>query len=363
MTSNFRVLLSDLKNRFLALYKKKNISQLKNKLVEIQASVMKKDFWENNTQAQATMQMMSEIQKDLETFVTLEKRLNDIEDLLLDSDTGDESVKDLVKEELQEIEIFISELEKLNFLSGKFDKCSAVMKILAGQGGTEACDWASMVFRMYTQYATRKGWEIIVVNTISGNETGFDSIEFVVKGEYAYGMLKHEHGVHRLVRNSPFNAQNLRQTSFVGVEVIPLVNEEIEIVIRDEDIEFYALRSSGPGGQNVNKVSSKVRIIHKPTGLVVECDSERSQQQNREIAMKILKARLYEIEQAKKKKEINSIKGDYKIAGWGNQIRNYVLQPYKLVKDLRTNVETTNAEAVLNGDLDLFIDAEVRLLS
>jgi peptide chain release factor 2 len=219
-----------------------------------------------------------------------------------------------------------------------------------------------MVFRMYLRYCNSKGWTVNVLDELKGAEAGIDSITFQVSGRYVYGYLKREHGTHRLVRNSPFNAQGLRQTSFAGVEVMPIVDEDIDIDINENDLEFSAVRSSGAGGQNVNKVASKVRIVHKPTGISVESSAQRSQSQNRETAMKMLKAKLYEIEEAKQLKELKGIKGDYVVAGWGTQIRNYVLQPYKLVKDTRTGAETGNADAVLNGDIQMFIDAEIKML-
>lgn len=247
-------------------------------------------------------------------------------------------------------------------MSGKFDKADAILKIVAGQGGTEASDWAEMVFRMYLRYCNSKSWTVNVIDELRGAEAGIDSITFQVSGRYVYGYLKREQGTHRLVRNSPFNAQGLRQTSFAGVEVMPIVDEDIDIDINENDLEFSAIRSSGAGGQNVNKVASKVRIVHKPTGISVESSAQRSQSQNRETAMKMLKAKLYDIEEEKKLKELKGIKGDYVVAGWGTQIRNYVLQPYRLVKDTRTGAETGNADAVLDGDIQMFIDAEIRML-
>ncbi|OGC50601.1 peptide chain release factor 2 [candidate division WWE3 bacterium RIFCSPHIGHO2_01_FULL_40_23] len=333
--------MNEQRERFEKLKSKLGVSEKKKRLEELSKKASSEDLWKDFKKGQVLMQELSSLKKELEDV--------DLIELYLES------------EEEVELESLLKKLEIKAFLSGKYDKESAILSIHAGQGGTEACDWASTLLRMYLRYAEAKGFSVMEIDKTPGEEVGVKSITYEVDGEYAYGYLKKEAGTHRLVRLSPFNANNLRQTSFALVEVLPVINEDIEVDIKPEDLEFEAIHSSGHGGQNVNKVSTAVRLRHKPTGIVVECQTERYQGRNRELALRVLRGKLYAVEEEKLSLEKKALKGEHKSAGWGNQIRSYVLQPYKLVKDLRTNFESTNPEAVLDGNLDDFIEAEIKL--
>ncbi len=357
-------------------FSKKQLQKLKEKAIKIEDSLdipTKKEvlnslekqsrqpnFWNNNKLAQDILSQISDIHSEIENISTIQEEI-DILLFLLEGDS--DSKRDMLLEDFKKIEEKIKNFELLNFLSGKYDKNNATFSIHAGQGGTEANDWAQMLLRMYTMYIEKKGWKYNITNILKGNETGIATVTIDIFGKYAYGILKKEHGTHRLVRLSPFNAQNLRQTSFAGVEVIPILEDidEKDIEIPKGDIEFKAVKSGGPGGQNVNKTSSAVQIIHIPTGITVHCSTQRSQLQNKVKAMQILKGKLWKIVEENKLKEISDIKGEYKIAGWGNQIRNYILHPYKLVKDLRTEVESTDPEKVLDGELEPFLESQLRI--
>ena len=261
----------------------------------------------------------------------------------------------------QEVTELLDTMETFLYLSGQYDGGNAIVSIHSGQGGTEAMDWAAMLFRMYSRYCEIKGWKIEVIDETVGDEAGIKSVVFTVEGQNAYGYLKGEAGVHRLVRQSPFNADKLRQTSFAQVHVLPEITEEADVDLREDDLEWDFYRASSHGGQNVQKVSSAVRLKHKPTGIIVTCQSERYQAQNREYALKILRAKLWQLRDDERRSNEAKLRGEYKTPGWGNQIRSYVLHPYHMVKDLRTHVETSDTEGVLDGKIDIFIDAQLRM--
>ena len=305
------------------------------------------------------MRRLADKNRVVQQWRGLEETLNDISELMELADE-DESLQAEIDDELNEITAQLDELEFQLAFNGEYDNRNAILAIHAGAGGTESQDWAEMLMRMYLRWTERRGFTAEVLDTSPGDEAGIKSTVIAVNGEYAFGYLKSEHGVHRLVRLSPFDADHARHTSFALVEVMPEAEEDIDLDIAPEDIRIDAFRSSGPGGQHMQKTSSAVRVTHLPSGLVVTCQSERSQHMNKDFALKILRARLLEQELEKREEEKAKLKGKRIDAGWGNQIRSYVLHPYRMVKDHRTDYETSNTDAVLDGGLDEIIDAYLR---
>ena len=311
--------------------------------------------------AQSLMRQLAENRRIVERWRTLEKRVHDLEELFaLAEEERDSALGNEVQREIEQLSGQLDELELELAFSGPYDSRNAILSIHAGAGGTESQDWANMLLRMYMRWAERKGYKAEILDISPGEEAGIKSVILSISGDYAYGYLKSEHGVHRLVRLSPFDADHARHTSFALVEVIPEAESDIDVKIEPEDLKIEAFRSSGPGGQHMQKSSTAVRITHLPTGIVVTSQSERSQLQNKTIAMKILESKLLERELQRQAEEKARLKGKRIEAGWGNQIRSYVLHPYKMVKDHRTDYQTGNPEAVLDGELDDFIIAYLR---
>lgn len=315
-------------------------------------------FWDDVEKSQEIMKKVKALKDTVETFEALESEFEDIETMIQMAEEENES--SLIAEIEEMLQHFIQDFDALRIrtlLSGEFDKESAVVTLHAGTGGTEACDWVSMLYRMYTRWAEKKGFQLEVLDYLDGEEAGIKSVTFQVNGENAFGYLKSERGVHRLVRISPFNAAGKRQTSFASCDVMPDIEEDIEVDINEDDLRIDTYRSSGAGGQHINKTSSAVRITHLPTGIVVQCQNERSQHSNKDRAMKMLKAKLFMIKQQENLEKISDIRGEVMENTWGSQIRSYVMQPYTMVKDHRTSAESGNTSAVLDGEIDLFINA------
>lgn len=321
-------------------------------------------FWDNVDKSQEIMKKSKNLKDTVERFESLESELEDIDTMIQMAE--EENDAELLPEIQEMLEHFSEDLDSLRIqtlLSGEFDRENAIVTLHAGTGGTESCDWVSMLYRMYTRWAEKKGFQIEVLDYLDGEEAGIKSVTVQINGENAFGYLKSERGVHRLVRISPFNAAGKRQTSFASCDVMPDIEEDLEVEINEDDLRIDTYRSSGAGGQHINKTSSAVRITHLPTGIVVQCQNERSQHSNKDKAMKMLKAKLYMIKQQENLEKISDIRGEVLENTWGSQIRSYVMQPYTMVKDHRTNAETANVSAVLDGGIDIFINAYLKWIN
>lgn len=321
-------------------------------------------FWDDAQESQKKMKELNDFKSSIEVIRNLYTQYDDIDTMIqMGYEENDES---LVEEIQQMLDSFTEEFESVRIstlLSGEYDKDNAILTLHAGAGGTESCDWAAMLCRMYQRWADKKNYSVEMLDFLDGDEAGFKSVTLQINGENAYGYLKSERGVHRLVRISPFNAAGKRQTSFVSCDVMPDIEEDIDIEINEDDLKIDTYRSSGAGGQHINKTSSAVRITHLPTNIVVQCQNERSQFQNKDKAMQMLKAKLYLMKKAENEEKASGIRGEVKEIGWGNQIRSYVLQPYTMVKDHRTNKEVGNAANVLDGNIDAFISAYLKWIN
>jgi len=315
-------------------------------------------FWDNPQEAQRITKEKAHLEKEIKGWAVTERALEDLETLIdLSAEEGDGSLHNEIRGEIKKLHTALDRFEVETLLSGDVDLNNAIVSIHPGAGGTESQDWAQMLMRLYTRWAERHGYQVEILDYQPGEEAGIKDVTFNVIGDYAYGYLKAESGVHRLVRISPFDANKRRHTSFVSVFVYPEIEDDITVEISEDDLRIDTYRASGAGGQHVNKTSSAVRITHIPTGIVVQCQNERSQHKNKGTAMKILRARLYEVKRLEREKKMEGLSPEKKDIAWGNQIRSYVLQPYQMVKDHRTNVEAGNVTAVLDGDIDMFIEA------
>lgn len=349
--------LKNLQKKIEATTELLHLDELKKKADQLSAEMNAPDFWNNPENAQTISADYNDLRKEIEKWNELEKEAGDLCEL---EEQGDVSMSEEIDKQTAALEKKFSDYEFFLLLGGPYDGSSAVVAIHAGSGGTEAQDWAEMLTRMILRFSEKMNWRTRVVDESRGQEAGYKSITFEVKGRYAFGYLKSEHGVHRLVRISPFDAEKMRHTSFALVEVLPELPEKEEVPVDPKDLRIDTFMSGGHGGQSVNTTYSAVRIVHIPTGISVSCQNERSQQQNKDIAMKILKAKLFRLEQEKKAKEREDLRGEYKSAEWGNQIRSYVLHPYHMVKDHRTEYESSDPEGVLEGELKPLSEAYLK---
>jgi len=359
----YRVKLRDLRAQIVELGNALNIEQLRNRLAELEEEGKRPDFWNDMERSQKILQEQKIVKEQVDKYNELVAFHEDTETLVeMAAEEKDESFDGEIVESVEKIEKDINDQTLATLLSGEYDRNNAILTFHAGAGGTEAQDWALMLFRMYNRFGEKHNYKVKVVDILDGDEAGIKSAVLLIEGMNAYGYLKSESGVHRLVRVSPFDASGRRHTSFASVEVMPEIDDDTNIEIREEDIKVEAHRASGAGGQHVNKTDSAIRITHIPTGIVVGCQNERSQRQNKEVALKMLKSKLLEIKEREHLEKIEDIKGDQKEIAWGSQIRSYVFMPYTLVTDHRTGCKVGNVNAVMDGDLDEFVNEYLKYL-
>ncbi|MGB2705757.1 MAG: peptide chain release factor 2 [Candidatus Omnitrophota bacterium] len=360
MLEDIKLELQKLEKRLSTLGGYLDLEKSREKIKNLEEEISKESFWRDREKANKTLKELKRLKQSIGPFTRLSSELNEIKELLAVTEAEDKSSLSHLNEEVKKLKKGIDELEFRNLLDKEEDALNAIVSINAGAGGTESCDWVGMLSRMYSRWADKKKYTVERIDYLPGEEAGIKNVTFIVKGEFAYGYLKSENGVHRLVRISPFDANKRRHTSFASVCVAPEIDENIKVEVKESDLRIDTFRAGGRGGQHVNVTDSAVRITHVPSGLVVQCQNERSQHRNKRTAMKVLKSRLYERELERKKAELARQHEEKKPIEWGSQIRSYVLHPYSMVKDHRTACETSNASGVLNGDLDVFMDAYLK---
>ncbi|MCI8792544.1 MAG: peptide chain release factor 2 [Eubacterium sp.] len=361
---NIRIELSSFEKPLLEVRDSLNLADKKLRVEELERNMEAPDFWENAEKASADMKEVKDLKDIISRADELSGAYEDMMTLIeMGNEEEDESLIPEIQGEFENFKKTFDELRITTMLTGEHDSENAILTLHAGAGGTESCDWASMLCRMYERWADKRGFSVKVLDSLDGDEAGLKSVTLEISGENVYGYLKSEHGVHRLVRISPFNAAGKRQTSFVSCDVMPDIQQDIDIEINDDDIRIDTYRSSGAGGQHINKTSSAIRITHFPTGIVVQCQNERSQHMNKDKAMQMLKAKLLLLREQENLAKESDIRGEVKEIGWGNQIRSYVMQPYTMVKDHRTEAETGNVSAVMDGGIDLFMNAYLKWIN
>ncbi|SHI26885.1 peptide chain release factor 2 [Butyrivibrio fibrisolvens DSM 3071] len=363
---NMKIEIQNLKPTLDEVTASLDLETKKKRIEELNREMEEPTFWDDAEKANKKTKELKNMQDLIEKIENLNVQYGDIIDMIdmcNDEGTEDDDMAAEIRADLDEFKVVLEEIRIANLLNGEYDKCNAILKLSAGAGGTEACDWCSMLYRMYTRWAERHGFTVEVLDLLDGDEAGIKSVTFQINGLNAYGYLKSERGVHRLVRISPFNAQGKRQTSFVSNDVMPDIEEDLDIEVRPDEIRVDTYRSSGAGGQHINKTSSAIRITHYETGIVVTCQNERSQFQNKDKAMQMLKAKLLMLKMEENEAKLAGIRGEVKDNAWGSQIRSYVLQPYTMVNDTRTGEKVSNADGVLDGDLDPFINAYLKWLA